>query len=106
MTDTIDTELQQPEVQSEQQKSPPSFDMFATGIAMGVVATIVVETGKGAIGVLAKNPIVVLGAGIMSGYFAHKYRKEIILSSNKVAEQSKLFASKQKKKFSDLISEN
>jgi hypothetical protein len=106
MTHTFDTEPQQAKTESEQPKSTPSFDVFATGIGMGIVATIIVETGKGAVGMLSKNPLVVLGAGIMTGYFAHKYRKEIILSSNKVAEQGKDFVLRQKKNFSELLQES
>ena len=83
----------------------PNFDVFAGGVATGVVVTVIVETGKGAVTWLAKNPFFVLGAGIASGYFAHKYRKEIILSSNKVAEKSKDFVQRQKKGFSALLSE-
>jgi hypothetical protein len=94
------------ELKKSAQNGMPNFDMFATGVATGVVVTTIVETGKGAVGILAKNPLVVLGAGIVAGYFAHKYRKAIILSSNKVAEQSKDFMSRQKKTFSELLAES
>lgn len=95
-----DSELIEPE-----QKCTPKFDMFATGVATGIVVTTIVETGKGAVGILAKNPLVVLGAGMLTGYFAHKYRKEIILSSNKLAEQGKDFVSRQKKSFVEMLAE-
>lgn len=88
-----------------EQPATPKFDMFATGVATGIVVTTIVETGKGAVGILARNPLAVLGAGIVTGYFAHKYRKEIILSSHKIAEQSKDFVSRQKKSFSELLGE-
>lgn len=90
----------------EIEKCTPKFDMFASGVATGVVVTTIVETGKGAVGMLAKNPLVVLGAGIVAGYFAHKYRKEIILSSCKIAEQGKDFASRQKKNFVEMLGES
>lgn len=83
----------------------PDFDMFATGVVTGVVVTTIVEAGKGAIGILAKNPLVMLGAGIMTGYFAHKYRKEIILSSTKVTEHTKGFVSRQKQNFVNMLAE-
>ena len=88
------------------QKCTPKFDVFASGIATGIVATVIVETGKGAVSLLAKNPLVVLGAGIATGYFAHKYRKEIILSSHKVTEQTKDFVVRQKNSFVEMLSEN
>lgn len=92
--------------QTEAIKCTPKFDMFATGVATGIVATIIVEASKTTVGILAKNPLVVLGAGIVTGYFAHKYRKAIILSSNKVAEQGKSFALRQKKQFEELLTES
>lgn len=103
MTDksASDSELRQQEPQNT-----PKFDMFATGVATGIVVTTIVETGKGAVSMLAKNPLVVLGAGIVTGYFAHKYRKEIILSSNKVAEQSKDFVLRQKESFIEMLGES
>jgi hypothetical protein len=99
-TDNVDSAIA-----DDAAKTTLNFDMFATGIVTGVVVTTIVETGKGAVGLLAKNPLVVLSAGVMAGYFAHKYRKEIIVSSNKVAEQGKEFISRQKKSFSELLSE-
>jgi hypothetical protein len=83
----------------------PKFDMFATGVFTGIVVTTIVETGRGAVGILAKNPLLVLGTGIATGYFAHKYRKEIILSSNKIAEQGKDFVVRQKKSFIEMLGE-
>lgn len=100
----ITTDLAEME-QRESQKSNSKFDMFASGIAMGVVVTTIVETGKGAVGILAKNPLVAFGAGVATGYFAHKYRKEIILSANKVTEQGKDFILRQKNSFAEMLAD-
>jgi hypothetical protein len=89
----------------ENQHGTPKFDLFASGVATGVLVTVIVETGKGAVSILARNPLFVFGAGFMSGYFTHKYRKEIILSANKVKKHSKDFVSRQKSSFVDMLEE-
>jgi hypothetical protein len=101
----MDSEMTDSIKDDASETNTPNFDMFAGGIVTGVVVTVIVETGKGALSLLAKNPLFVLGSGIAAGYFTHKYRKEIILSSHKVAEKSKDFVSRQKKSFSALLTD-
>ncbi len=91
---------------AETEKATPKFDVFARGVATGLVATVIVETGKSAVSILAKKPLVVLAAGIATGYFAHKYRKEIILSTDKVTEQTKDFVVRQKNSFVEMLGES
>lgn len=108
MTQTSDqTDVNLPNSEpAETQKGTPKFDVFARGVATGLVATVIVEAGKSAVGILAKNPLVVFGAGIATGYFAHKYRKEIILSTDKVTEQTKDFVVRQKNSFVEMLGES
>lgn len=92
--------------QAEVHQHSPAFDGFASGLATGIVATVIVETGKSTVSLLAKNPLVMFGAGVVTGYFAHKYRKEIIVSSKKITEQSKDFVARKKQKFVEIVSES
>ena len=81
------------------------IDVVAKGVATGVAATTIIQTGKGVIATIARNPLVMFGLGIAAGYLAHKYRKEIISISSKAAEQSKDFVLRQKENIRDLIAE-
>jgi len=80
-------------------------EVVAKGVATAVAATTIIQTGKGVISTLAKNPVVMFGLGIAAGYLAHKYRKEIISISSKTAEQSKDFVLRQKENLRDIIAE-
>ena len=60
-------------------------EVVAKGVATAVAATTIIQTGKGVISTLAKNPLVMFSLGIAAGYLAHKYRKEIIAISSKAA---------------------
>jgi len=93
------------QVEGEVMNETPKFDMLAKGVATGVAATIIVESGKGAIGTLAKNPFVMFSLGFVTGYYAHKYRKEIISLSNKTAEQGKDFVLRQKESMKNWLPE-
>jgi hypothetical protein len=55
--------------------------------------------------ILAKHPVLVFTLGVAAGYYAHKYRKEIIESATRATELSKDFALNQKEKFEDLVAE-
>ena len=80
-------------------------EVIVKGVATAVAASAIIQTGKGVMTTLAKNPLVIFGLGVASGYLAHKYRKEIISITNKTAEQSKDFVLRQKEHFKDLIAE-
>ncbi|MDD5274723.1 MAG: hypothetical protein PHR16_01420 [Methylovulum sp.] len=89
--------------QVAEEKSPSKVDTIAIGVATGVAATVIVQTGGGIINTLAKNPLVTFGAGIIAGYFTHKYRKEIIALSNHSAEHGKDFMLRQKQDFKNML---
>jgi hypothetical protein len=86
-------------------KGEVMFKGVATGVATAVAATTIVQTGKGVIATLARHPLVMFSLGIAAGYFAHKYRKEIISITSKTAEQSKDFVLRQKENLGDMIAE-
>ena len=54
---------------------------------------------------LAKHPLLVFGAGVAVGFYAHKYRKEIIESAGQLGELGKDFVMHQKENLEDLVAE-
>jgi hypothetical protein len=83
----------------------PRIDRVAKGIATGVAASLIVQTGKSAAGTLIKNPLFVLGMGMMIGYYASKYRKEILSVSRQAARQGGDFVARQKENLKEFIAE-
>ena len=80
-------------------------DMMVKGVATAVAASTIIQTGKGVMTTLARNPLVMFGLGIAAGFLVHKYRKEIISMTNQTAKQSKDFILRQKENLKDLIAE-
>lgn len=78
---------------------------LAHQIAKGTLASAVLETGGKFMSKIIKNPAVVFGLGIATGYFIFKYRKEIIASSNKAVDASKDFLLQQKENLEDIVAE-
>lgn len=70
--------------------------MAATGFA----------AGRGLLGgVLLRNPLLMIGAGLVAGYLIHKYEKEIVLAASKAMGMGKDFVLQQKEHLSDLVAE-
>jgi hypothetical protein len=90
---------------TEPTSESPRIDRVAKGIATGVAASLIVQTGKSAAGTLVKNPLFVFGMGLMVGYFASKYRKEILSVSRQAAKQSSDFVARQKENLKEFIVE-
>jgi hypothetical protein len=83
-----------------------SFHNLAKGAAAtGAVVTASSQTGKSFFGKLIGHPLVLFGLGVAVGYTIHKYRKEIIESANRAAEQSKDFVLQQRENLEDLVAE-
>lgn len=55
--------------------------------------------------ILAKHPVLVFGLGVAAGYYAHKYRKDIIDSATRLSEKGKDFVLNQKENLEDLVAE-
>lgn len=55
--------------------------------------------------VFSKHPLLVFTLGVATGFFAHKYRKEIIASATRATELGKDFVMHQKENLEDLVSE-
>lgn len=70
--------------------------MAATGYA----------AGRGLIGgTLLRNPLVLLAAGLVAGYYLHKHQDEIILALSKASGMGKDFVLQQKESLADLVEE-
>jgi len=82
----------------------PTIDKIADKVMTAVVATSIVQSGRGVAGVLAKNPWVMFGLGLATGYLAHKYRREIIALSTKTAVHGRDFIIRQKQGLETLLS--
>ncbi|MGZ4970163.1 MAG: hypothetical protein ACXV8O_17560 [Methylobacter sp.] len=80
-------------------------ELVVKGVATALAAATIIETGKGVMKTLAKQPLVLFGLGIAAGFLTHKYRKEIILITSKTADQGKDFVLKQTENIKDLIAE-
>ena len=52
-----------------------------------------------------KRPLVLLGIGAIAGFYAYKYRKEIIATATRYTEIGKDFALQQKENLEDLVAE-
>jgi hypothetical protein len=80
-------------------------DVIVKSVITAVAVSTIMQTGKGVIAALAKHPLALFSLGIATGYFTHKYRKEIISVTNLTAEQSKDFVSRQKEHLKNLLVE-
>jgi hypothetical protein len=78
---------------------------LSADLAKGVAVSTTVLTGKSLLGKLKKHPLLILGAGIVIGIYAHKYRKEIIASASNVAGRGKDFILQQKENLEDIVAE-
>ncbi|MDD5034227.1 MAG: hypothetical protein PHE55_05665 [Methylococcaceae bacterium] len=74
--------------------------------AVGVAAAGATAGGRSLLGKLFHHPLVLFGLGFAVGYTLHKYRKEIIETANRAAEQGKDFALQQRENLEDLVAES
>jgi hypothetical protein len=80
-------------------------DSMSKEIFKGSIASAVVYSGSKVMSIAVKNPIVVFGLGVVSGFLIHKYRKDIIASTTKVVDAGKDFVLQQKESLEDLVAE-
>jgi hypothetical protein len=78
---------------------------LSSDLAKGVAVSTTVLTGKSLLSRIKKHPLLILGAGIVVGMYAHKYRKEIIASASNIAGKGKDFVLQQKENLEDIIAE-
>ncbi|MGB4497585.1 MAG: hypothetical protein WBI40_02700 [Methylococcaceae bacterium] len=80
-------------------------DSMSKEIFKGSIASAVVYSGSKVMSIAVKNPVVVFGLGLVSGFLIHKYRKDIIASTTKVVDAGKDFVLQQKENLEDLVAE-
>lgn len=64
-----------------------------------------VAAGKGLLGGLFRNPLVMLAAGVAAGYLLFRYQKEIVETASKLSGMGKDFVLQQKENLEDLLAE-
>lgn len=83
----------------------PQVDMLAKGIVTGVAVSVIIHAGRGIVGAMVRNPLVTFGFGVAVGFFARKYRKEIITVSQRSADETREFMLRQKTHLQNLLTE-
>ncbi|GFO72389.1 hypothetical protein BJAS_P2592 [Bathymodiolus japonicus methanotrophic gill symbiont] len=72
----------------------------------GAVMSAGAQTGKTIMSKITKHPLLLIGIGVVAGYYAHKYRKEIISSVTSVGDKGKDFVLQQKENLEDMVAES
>ena len=52
---------------------------------------------------LSKHPVLVFGLGLVAGFYAHKYRREIIESTMALTEKGQGFVKQQAENLEDIV---
>lgn len=78
-------------------------DSMRNEIVKGAIVSTIVYTGSQAVIHTAKHPFVLFSVGMLTGFLAHKYRKEIISEATKTIDVSKDFVKKQRHNLEELI---
>lgn len=78
----------------------------STTLIKGAVMSAGAQTGKTIMSTIKKHPLLLIGIGMVAGYYAHKYRKEIISSVTSVGDKGKDFVLQQKENLEDIVAES
>jgi uncharacterized membrane protein (DUF441 family) len=74
----------------------PTTDMMLKGVVTGVVVSTITQTGRNLVKVMAKNPAVMFGLGVLTGVWAHKHRRKIMTGAAIAAHEGKQFLLRQR----------
>ena len=77
----------------------------STTLIKGAVMSAGAQTGKTIMSTITKHPLLLVGIGMVAGYYTHKYRKEIISSVTSVGDKGKDFVLQQKENLEDIVAE-
>lgn len=83
----------------------PSSDMLFKGVVTGVVVSTITQTGRNLVKVMAKNPAVMFGLGVLTGVWAHKHRRKILKGAAIAAHEGKQFLLRQRESLSSSVEE-
>ena len=91
----------------EAAKHIPQAMSSAAPVAQGaMMAATGYAAGRGLIGgALLRNPLVLLAAGLVAGYYLHKHQDEIAVALSKATGMGKDFLLQQKESLADLVEE-
>ena len=78
---------------------------ISSHLVKGAAMSTGAHTGKIFMSRITKHPLLLIGIGMTAGYFAHKYRKEIIGSVTNITDKSKDFVQQQKENLEDIVAE-
>ena len=78
----------------------------STTLIKGAVMSAGAQTGKTLMSKITKHPLLLVGIGMVAGYYAHKYRKEIISSVTSAGDKGKDFVLQQKENLEDIVAES
>lgn len=84
---------------------PTRGETLIKGMFMGFVISNANQASKSIVHALVRHPLALFSTGVVTGYLAHKYRKEIIVLGNQTAEESKNFMLRQKENLLDFVAE-
>ena len=75
----------------------------AGAAAVGMAAAANSQARKGFMSILARHPLLVFGLGVAAGFYAHKYRKEIIGTAAQTAGTGKSVAARTARALEDVV---
>jgi len=78
----------------------------STTLIKGAVMSAGAQTGKSIMSKITKHPLLLVGIGMIAGYYAHKHRKDLISSFNSATGKGKDFVLQQKENLEDLVAES
>ena len=78
----------------------------STTLMKGAVMSAGAQTGKTIMSKITKHPLLLIGIGMVAGYYVHKYRKDIISSVTSVGDKGKDFVLQQKENLEDIVAES
>lgn len=86
-------------------KNVPHVMGSANPVAQGaMMAATGYAAGRGLLGgVLLRNPLVLLAAGIVAGYYLHKHQDQIMMTLSKASGMGKDFLLQQKENLADMV---
>jgi len=95
-----------PKRKSGRMAPPTRGETLVKGVFMGFIISGVTHAGRSITGALLRHPLALFSTGLATGYFAHKYRKEIVIVGSCTAEESKNFLLRQRENILDLVAES
>lgn len=81
-------------------------EVLVKGVFMGFIISGVTHASKSLTRALIRHPLTLFSTGMVAGFVAHKYRKEIIAIGTQTARESKNFVLRQKENLLDLVAES